>query len=221
MKDYVRAIAAIVRKDAVVELRTRETLLASLIFTVLVVVVFAFALELAPATARAVAPGLLWVTLAFAGVLGLGRSFAAERDRGALDGLLLAPVDPTALYMGKMLANLVFMVAVLVVALPAFSILLGVRLLSLALLPSALLGLLGFAAAGTLFSALALNGRAREVLLPALFLPLAIPVIITAAGAMRLGAAGAATRRPLGRPLSRQAPHLPAAKQIFRYHTRE
>src|SRR5438045_9682408 len=106
MKDYVRAIGTIVHKDAVVELRTRETLLAGLIFTLLVVVVFAFALELAPATARAVAPGLLWVTLAFAGVLGLGRSFAAARGRGALDGQLLARVDRTARYVDKILASL-------------------------------------------------------------------------------------------------------------------
>jgi heme exporter protein B len=221
VKDYVRAIGTIVHKDAIVELRTRETLLASLIFTLLVVVVFAFALELAPATARAVAPGLLWVTLAFAGVLALGRSFAAERDRGALDGLLLAPVDPTALYVGKMLANLVFMVAVLVVALPAFSILLGVPLLSLALLPSALLGLLGFAAAGTLFSALALHGRAREVLLPALFLPLAIPVIITAAGAMRLDAAGAPSGSAVGVLVACDALYLAVAVLLFGYTIEE
>src|SRR5579875_237428 len=198
MKSYLRVVLAIVYKDALVELRSRETLLVSLIFTALVVVVFALALNLAPATARAVAPGLLWATLAFAGVLSLGRSFASERDRGALDGLLLAPVDPTALYVGKMLAQAVFMLVVLAVALPAFDVFLGVSLLSPALLPVAVLGVLGFAAAGTLFAMLALSGRSRDVLLPVLFFPLAIPVIITATGATGLGMAGGPTGAAAG-----------------------
>lgn len=221
MTAYLRAVAAIVYKDAMIELRTRETVLASLIFTLLVVIVFAFALNLAPVTARAVAPGLLWVTLAFAGVLSLGRSFSAERDRGSLDGLLLAPVDATALYSGKMLVNLVFMLIVLAVALPSFAILLGVPVVSATLLPAALLGLLGFAASGTLFAALALNGRARDVLLPVLFLPLAIPVILTAAGATRLTMTGATGSAALGVLAACDALYIATSVLLFAYTVEE
>lgn len=221
MKDYVRAVVTIARKDARVELRTRQIVLAGAIFTLIVVVVFAFALDLAPATARAVAPGLLWSTLAFAGVLALGRSFAAEHDSGALDGLLLAPVDPSALYVGKMLGNLAFMLVTLAIAAPAFSVLLGVGLLSWALVPTAVLGLLGFAAAGTLFAAVALSGRARDVLLPALFLPLAIPVIMTAASATRLGAAGSPAGDALGVLVACDALYVAVAVLLFGYTVEE
>jgi heme exporter protein B len=221
MKSYSRVVLAIVYKDALVELRSRETLLVSLIFTALVVVVFALALNLAPATARAVAPGLLWATLAFAGVLSLGRSFASERDRGALDGLLLAPVDPTALYVGKMLAQAVFMLVVLAVALPAFDVFLGVALLSPAVLPVAVLGVLGFAAAGTLFAMLALSGRSRDVLLPVLFFPLAIPVIITATGATSLGLAGGQTGAAAGVLVACDALYVAVAMLLFGYTVEE
>lgn len=221
MNSYVRTVVAIVQKDALVELRSRETLLASVIFTALVVAVFALALNLAPATARAVAPGLLWATLAFAGVLALSRSFGAERDSGALDGLLLAPVDPTALYVGKMLAQVVFMLVVLGVALPAFAVFLGVSLLVPAVLPVAVLGLLGFAAAGTLFAALALGGRSRDVLLPALFFPLAVPVIITATGATQLGLAGGSTGAALGVLVACDALYIAVAVLLFGYTIEE
>lgn len=221
MSEYLRAVAAIAYKDAVVELRTRETLVASLVFTLLVVIVFAFALNLAPAAAHDVAPGLLWVTLAFAGVLALGRSFTAERDRGSLDGLLLAPVDSTALYCGKMLVNLVVMLVVLAVALSAFAILLGVPMVSATLLPAAVLGLLGFASSGTLFAALALHGRARDVLLPALFLPLAIPVLLTAAGATRLTMTGAPGGAALGVLVACDALYIAASVLLFAYTVEE
>lgn len=221
MKSYLRAVTAIVYKDALIELRTRETLLPSLMFTLIVSVVFAFALDLAPATARAVAPGLLWATLAFAGVLALGRSFGAERDRGALDGLLLAPVDPTALYAGKLLGNLIFMLVTLAVALPAFTVLLGVPLLTASLLPAALLGLLGFAAAGTLFAALALSARARDVLLPVLFLPLAIPVILTATGATRFALGSAPTGSAVGVLAACDALYVTVAVLLFGYTVEE
>ncbi len=221
MNSYLRAVMTIVYKDTLIELRTRETLLASLMFTLIVSVVFAFALDLAPATARAVAPGLLWATLAFAGVIALGRSFAAERDRGALDGLLLAPVDPTALYVGKTLGNLVFMLVTLAVALPAFTVLLGVPLLAAPLLPAALLGLLGFAATGTLFAALALSARARDVLLPVLFLPLAIPVILTATGATRFALGAAPTGGAIGVLVACDALYVTVAVLLFGYTVEE
>jgi heme exporter protein B len=221
MTEYVRIVSTIVLKDVRLEARTRQTLIASTIFTLLVVIVFAFALDLAPATARAVAPGLVWATLAFAGILGLGRSFAQESDRGTLDGLRLAPVDPSALYIGKMFGNILVMLLTLAVALPAFTILLGVDLVTLDVFPAALLGLLGFAAAGTLFSALSTGARTRDVLLPVLFLPLAIPVILTAAGATRFTLSGLSTANALGVLLACDALYVTTAVLLFTYTLEE
>ncbi|HZS86683.1 MAG TPA: heme exporter protein CcmB [Chloroflexota bacterium] len=221
MTEYARIVATIVLKDVRLEARTRQTLIASTIFTLLVAIIFAFALDLAPATARAVAPGLLWATLAFAGILGLGRSFAQESDHGTLDGLRLAPVDPSALYVGKMCGNFLLMLLTLAVALPAFTILLGVDLLSPGVFPAALLGLLGFAAAGTLFSALSAAARTRDVLLPILFLPLAIPVILTATGATRFTLSSVSTANALGVLLACDALYVTAAVLLFIYTLEE
>jgi len=218
---YLRTVAAIAYKDLVVELRTRETLVAGAVLALIIVAIFAFALELPPATARAVAPGLLWSTLAFAGVLVFGRLFAPERDRGSLDGLLLAPADPSALYLGKMAGATTFMALVGVVALPALAVLTGAPLLNAAVLPVALLGLLGLAAAGTLFAALALSGRARDVLLPVLFLPLSIPVVLTAAGATRLAVEGAPSGGALGVLAACDALYIAASTLLFPYVVEE
>ncbi len=221
MEDYLRTAAAIAYKDLVVELRTRETLVAGSVLALLIVAIFAFALELAPATARDVAPGLLWTTLAFAGVLTFGRLFGPERDRGSLDGLLLAPADPSALYVGKMASALLFMLLVLVVTLPALAALTGAPLLTAAVVPVALLGLLGLAAAGTLFAALALSGRARDVLLPILFLPLSIPVVLTATGATRLIAQGQPSGPALGVLAACDALYIAASTLLFPYIVEE
>ena len=217
MNAYLRTVAAIAYKDLVVEWRTRETLVAGAVLALVVVAIFAFALELAPATARAVAPGLLWATLAFAGVLTFGRLFAPERDRGSLDGLLLVPADPSALYVGKMASALLFMLLVFVVTLPALAVLTGAPLLTASVLPVAVLGLLGLAAAGTLFAALALSGRARDVLLPILFLPLSIPVVLTAAGATRLITDGAPSGGALGVLAACDALYIAASTVLFPY----
>ncbi len=221
MTTYVRTVASIVYKDLLVELRTRETVVAGAIFALLVAIVFAFALQLAPVSARGVAPGLLWVTLAFAGVFSFGRLFAGERDRGALDGLLLAPVDPTALYVAKVLSSLAFMLVVLAVTLPAYAALLNAPLLSVALLPAALIGLAAFAALGALFAAVALSGRSRDVLLPILFLPLAIPVVLTATGATRLALAGSPSGDALGVLTACLALYLTAGVLLFAYTVEE
>ena len=221
MGNYARTVTTLAYKDALVELRTRESLVACVVFVSIVVVVFAFALDLAPATAHAVAPGLLWVTVVFAGLLALGRSFTAERERGCLDGLLLAPVDPSALYIGKVLGHVVFMLIVLAVALPVFTVLLGVPLLSVGLAPVAALSVLGFAAAGTLFAALTHNSRSRDVLLPTLFLPLAIPVIITAVGATHHLLANLSSNETLGVMAATDALYLTVGMLLFAYTLEE
>jgi heme exporter protein B len=177
---FVRKVWAIVIKDVATELHTREMISAMLVFSVLALLIFSFALDLRGATARAAAPGVLWATVAFAGTLGLSRSLAREQQTGCIDGLLLAPVDRSAIFFGKALGNLAFMLIVEVALLPLFSALFDVWLLRPSVLLVTGLGTVGYAAVGTLLAAIAINTRAREVMLPVLLLPLAIPALIAA-----------------------------------------
>ncbi len=124
--------------------------------------------------------GVLWVTFVFAGTLGLNRSLAVEKDRGCLDGLLLAPVDRTAIYFGKMLANLIFMLMVAVIVLPVYSILYNTNLFNPGLMLVILLGSEGYVAVGTLLAAMAVQTRTRDILLPILLFPVIIPVLVAA-----------------------------------------
>lgn len=179
-RGYLRAVGAIVWKDLAAELRSRELLSAMLVFALLVILIFNFALELDITTRQTVTSGVLWVTFAFAGTLGLNRSMAVERDRGCLDGLLLAPVDRSALYFGKSLGNLAFMLIIEAIILPAYSILYNVNLFRPGLLAVVLLGSVGYAAVGTLLSSMAVQARTRDVLLPILLFPVILPVLISA-----------------------------------------
>lgn len=176
----LRAVAAIVWKDLAAELRSRELLGAMLVFALLVILIFNFALELDARARATVTSGVLWATFAFAGTLGLNRSMAVERDRGCLDGLLLAPVDRSAIYFGKALGNLVFMLIVEAVVLPVYSLLYGVNLLRPGLLGVVLLGSIGYVAVGTLLAAMAVQARTRDVLLPILLFPVVLPVLVAA-----------------------------------------
>jgi heme exporter protein B len=169
-----------VHKDIVAELHTKEMISAMLVFSVLALLIFSFALDLRGETAEAAAPGVLWATVAFAGTLGLSRSLAREQQSGCIDGLLLAPVDRTAIFFGKAAGNLLFIVIVEAVLLPLFSALFDVALMQYTVLVVLVLGTLGYASVGTLLAAIAVNTRAREVMLPVLLLPLAVPVLIGA-----------------------------------------
>ena len=179
---YLRKVSAIVWKDIVAELRTKEMFSAMFVFAVLVIVVFNFAFDLRVSgeRVRQVAPGALWVAFAFAGILGLNRAFVAEKDRGCLEGLLLAPVDHTAIYFGKMISTALFMLIVEALMLPVFTAFFGVNLFDLRLVFVIVLGTVGFASVGTILSAMTAQTRAREVLLPILLLPVAAPVLIAA-----------------------------------------
>jgi heme exporter protein B len=178
--NLIRATFAIVRKDLASEWRSRELFTSMLIFSLLVILIFNFALELDPKTRTNVTSGVLWVTFTFAGTLGLNRSMAVEKDRGCLDGLLLAPVDRSAIYFGKALSNLVFMLVVEAIVLPIYSVLYNANLFQPGLLFVILLGSIGYVAVGTLLSAMAVQTRTRDVLLPILLFPLVIPVVISA-----------------------------------------
>jgi heme exporter protein B len=184
MQRFARQAATIAGKDLTLEMRARERLLAMLTFAVLVAVVFSFALD-PTIRARGLGGAMLWVTILFAGLLGLGRSFNLEKEQDAMTGVLLAPVDRGALYLGKFAANLVLLLVAEVVVFAVYALFFqlgsGATHVGIALI--ALLGSVGFVALGTLFGAVTASTRLGDTLLPVLVLPLLIPVVIFAAGA--------------------------------------
>jgi heme exporter protein B len=179
---FLSAIWAIVWKDLAAELRSRELLSSMLVFALLVIVIFNFALDLDPRarTSPNITAGVLWVTFTFAGTLGLNRSMAMEKDRGCLDGLLLAPVDRSVIYFGKVIGNLFFMFIMEIILLPVYSIMYNVNLFNPGLFLVILLGSIGYVAVGTLLASMAVQTRTREILLPILLFPVILPVIISA-----------------------------------------
>ncbi len=178
--NYLRAIGAVAWKDLAAELRSKELISAMLVFALLTIFIFNFALELDVKTRNSVTAGVLWVTFVFAGTLGLNRSMAIEKDRGCLDGLLLAPVDRSAIYFGKAISNLAFMLIVEIIVLPIYSLLYNVNLFKPGLLLIILLGSIGYTAVGTLLSAMSVQTRTRDVMLPILLFPIILPVMIAA-----------------------------------------
>lgn len=189
MREATDKVMAIVWKDILSEVRTKEIATSLVAFALLVIVVVSFALEPGEQTSS-IAAGVLWIAFTFAGVLGLGRSFVIEKDKGCLQGLMLCPVDRGILYLGKMLSIVIFMIAVEAIILPVFLILLDQPRFPPQLALIAVVATIGFAAVGTLFSALAINTKARDVMLPLLFLPIASPVIIAAIKSSGLALSG-------------------------------
>jgi heme exporter protein B len=175
---FWQGMLAITSKDIRAELRTKDIFSSMFVFALLAVIVFNFAFELRVPDMKMVVPGIIWVAISFAGVLGLNRAFVIEQDKGSLAGLLLAPVDRSAIYFGKMLGNLLFMLVVEVILLPLVMIFFNLSLLTPPHLLVLFLGTFGFAVVGTLFSAIAVNTRAREVLLPILLFPVLVPVLV-------------------------------------------
>ena len=200
----IRAAGAILRKDLTIELRTKEAVPAMTLFTVTVYVLFHFGLDRDSLDGE-LASGVLWVTLLLAAVIGVSRLFAAEREQGGMDALLLAPVDRTALFLAKATALFLYLVALELVAVPTFGLLLlGPDLLSAfpELLVILLLANVGLAAVGALVSALASETRARELIVPLLLLPLLVPLLIGAASATEPLLRGAQSPEDLGRFLA-------------------
>ena len=176
---YFADVGALARKDLLLELRSRDTVPAMLLFVVSTLVVFNFSL---PAeTGDLAAYGLLWVAIVFTAILGLTRAFAAEREQRVLDGLVLAPCDRSAIWLGKGIAVMAFLALAEVVALPAFG--LFFEPVTWELVAAVALADVGLAAVGTLLAAMAAASRARELLLPLLFLPLVIPIVVGGVGA--------------------------------------
>ncbi|MEO8956797.1 MAG: heme exporter protein CcmB [Ktedonobacteraceae bacterium] len=180
---FLEQVVAILWKDVRYELRSKQMWTGMGLFAILVLVIFNFAFDLRVDNKAAVAPGALWVAFVFASMLGLGRTIAAEREKGSMDRLLLCPVDRKAIYLAKLLGNMLFIGVVEIVALPIFAVLFDIPLFVGVFLPVVLLGTLGIAAVGTLFSAMAAATQARELLLPILVFPLIVPIVI---GAVRV-----------------------------------
>ena len=202
MGEDLRLALVIAGKDLRLELRSRTSLLSAAVFAALVLVVFNFARDPTAVATRDLAPSVIWVTFTCASVVAMNRAFTVERENAALDGLLLAPVSREALYFGKYLANLAFVLLVEGVALPLFvlffNVELGGALPGLAL--ASLLATAGFVAVGTLFGAMVVRTRFAELMLPVLLLPFSVPLLIPAVQVT--------ARLLAGRPLSEQAGSL-------------
>ena len=210
MSAVVRPVLALLWKDILLELRTKDIVVSVFLFALIVIVIFNFAIDPTPERVAVIAPGILWVAFVFGGVVGLTRSFALEKDQGNLHGLMLAPVGRDTIYFGKTLGVLVFMVIVEAITFPVFAVLFNLSLALPELVPVVLLGTLGIASVGTVFSAMAVNTRSREVMLPILFLPVVIPVVVAA-----VEASGVIIRGESGSDLVRWIPLLAVFDTVF------
>jgi heme exporter protein B len=179
MSTYLADVAALARKDLLVELRTRDTVPSMLLFVVAALVVFHFALP--EQSSELAASGMLWIALLFTALLALVRAFVAEREQATLDALVLAPCDRSAIWLGKTLSVLAFLLFAEAVAVPAFG--LFYEAVTWELVAGLALANVGIAAVGTLLGAMAAAARTRELLLPLLFLPVAIPLVVGGVGA--------------------------------------
>jgi heme exporter protein B len=196
VRDYARVVLAIIGKDAIVEWRTKTAIMSALVFAVLVLAILYFARDPTAVSSLDIAPGALWVTFTFAAMIGLNRAFLLERENGAMDGMLLTPAPRTAIFVGKMGGNLLFVGLVEVVSVPLFVLFYDVSLV--ARLPQLVMvtamATVAFVAVGTLLSAMVVRTRFAELMLPVLLLPFLIPPVV--------GAVQVTARILLGRPLS-------------------
>jgi len=172
----------VARKDLTIEFRTRSAFFSAVIFALLGLVIFYFAWDPTAVTVTDLAPGVLWVIFTFSGLLGLHRSFGVESDDHAIDGLLASPISRESIFLGKAIANLIFVAAVQLIAIPALVLFYNLPLGDVAgpLIAIAVLAAIGLVAVGTLFSAMAVNTRLAELLLPMLSLPFFVPIVIAA-----------------------------------------
>lgn len=219
MAAYLTQVSVLLAKDLLLELRTRDAFGATLLFALLVLVTFNFALDLRPEVMAGVGPGVLWVAVLFAGTIGLGRSFAVERDQGTLETLLAAPIERSALFVAKLLGSTAVMAVTEAVLVPIFAALFDVPFDFRALLPILFLGTVGLATVGTLLAAIAAHTRAREVLLPVLLFPIIVPLLIGVVEATGVTvASGTGQDRPwIGLLLAFDAIYLAVGNLVFEY----
>ena len=168
------------RKDLLLEIRNKDVVVAIAGFALLVLVIFTFAIDLNQSNAKLVGPGVLWAGIAFAGVTGLNRAFALEVEGNTLEALMLAPMSRDLIYLGKALGNFLFIAVAQIIVIPVFAVLFNLVVFRWEMLVISLLTTIGFSAVGTLFAAMSVRVRAREVMLPLLFLPVVIPLLMAA-----------------------------------------
>lgn len=180
MRNYFKVIWAIVNKDVISELRSKETIGSIIIFTVLVFVIFNFTFEPGASYISEISPGILWVAYIFSSVLGLNRTFLSERENNCISGLMLSPIDRGAIYIAKMIGNMIFIFIVIGISLPIFTVFYNINIFPF--LPKLalvfLLGIAGISGLGTVLSAMAVNTKTREIMLPVLLFPIIVPVIL-------------------------------------------
>ena len=186
MKSFWKPILIILWKDLLIEFRTKDISTSVLVFSLLVVVLFNFAITPTPQILATVIPGMLWIAITFGGVLGLSRSVSAEMAHDNIHGLMLVPVDRDIIFFGKMLSTFIFMLIVELIIFPVNSILFNLPIVTIELIPVAILTTLGIATVGTLMSSMAAHTRSREMMLPLLFLPVIAPLLIGAVEASSL-----------------------------------
>ncbi|MCH7927293.1 MAG: hypothetical protein E2O67_02225 [Deltaproteobacteria bacterium] len=178
----MKTIISIVRKDFISEFRSRDMFISMFTFSLIIIFVFNLVLDLTSNIKNIVSPAVLWITFLFSGSIGLSRSYSLEKESEAIKGLLLAPVDRSLIYMGKFFSNLIFLLIIEIITIPIFIILFNydfsIKIIEIMLV--IFLGTIGFSSVGTLFSAISLNTRLREVLLPILYFPIIIPVLLNA-----------------------------------------
>ncbi len=180
MKAFLDAVWLVTRKDLLIEVRSREILFTTLFFAISCVLVFAFGFVSEGRALEDAAAGILWIAIAFSGTLALGRAFERERQNETLRALLIAPIDRPALYIGKLLGILLLLAVVEAIVVPLVAVMFQAQMFRAPLLMLGLLltGTVGFAAVGTLFAAMLVRARSRDVLLPVLLYPITVPVII-------------------------------------------
>jgi heme exporter protein B len=175
---YYQQVRAIIHKDLLIEIRTRESSTAMLVFAVMTIILFNFALRLRVDSMKPLVPGILWVIIVFSGTLGLGHSMSSEQINQCIDGLLLAPCDRSVIFLGKAITNMVFMLIISLIIVPIMAVLFDESLFQVGVFISIIAGVVGYAGAGTLIATMAASTRAREVFLPILLFPLAVPLVV-------------------------------------------
>jgi len=190
----MNTITTILWKDIVSELRTKEMLFSMVAFSIVVVVLFSFSIDITNNNAAFLVPSLLWVSTIFVGTLGLSRSFAMEKENGAIIGVLLSPIDRSSLYFAKVLSNFIYIFIIQLLFTVLFILLFNINIKGslLDLLLVFVLGGMGFSSLGTLFSTMAINTRLREIILPVILFPLLLPVLVNAIRATSVILAGGA-----------------------------
>ncbi len=181
--NFFRGMWAIIQKDLTAEFRTKQLVSSMLIFAVLTLIVFVFSFDPSKAVVQQVFPGMIWVCIIFAGMLGLNRSFVSEKQNDCLTGMLLCPVSSNAIYYGKTIANLIYMFIIETVTIPLFAVLFNYQIPVGSILPLMLilaLGTIGFMAVGTFLAALSANAKSSEILLPVILFPVLVPIVLGA-----------------------------------------